>query len=93
MAVEMKRRTFLKASLPVLCGGWLIPGRVLGETYPGKAFRAPEAPDALREIFGTADMAASDKIDIEAPLVAIDAGMVPVRVRSRLDSRSCMMSV
>ena len=82
----MKRRTLLKACLQVACGGLLIPGPVLGETYPGKAFRAPEAPDALREIFGTVDMAVSDKIEIEAPLVALDSGMVPIRVRSQLDN-------
>lgn len=83
----MKRRTLLKAALfQAVAAGLLIPGRVLGETYPAKAFRAKELPEALNEIFGTADIADSDKIEIEAPLVATDGGMVPVRVSSGLDN-------
>ena len=83
----MKRRTLLKAALlNVAAVGLLIPERVLAEAYPGKAFRAKEVADALNEVYGTADIASSDKIEIEAPLVAIDGGMVPVRVSSGLDN-------
>ena len=82
----MKRRTLLKASLlPLALGGMLSPGKAFS-AYPGKAFRARETAEALREAFGTADIAQSGKIEIEAPLVARDAGMVPVRVRSGFDN-------
>ena len=81
----MQRRTLLKAVLfQVTAASLLAPGRVLGDTYPGKAFRAKEVPDALREIFGTTDIAPSNEIEIEAPLVALDGGMVPIRIRSGL---------
>lgn len=61
--------------------GMIIPGTALAE-YPTKAFLAKEIPEALREAFGSADIGPSDKIEIEAPHIASDANMVPVRIRS-----------
>ena len=77
----MKRRTLLKAGLGAGIGGILLPGTALAQ-YPKKAFLAKETPEALREVFGTADIGEGDKIEIEAPHIAIDADMVPVRIRS-----------
>jgi sulfur-oxidizing protein SoxY len=77
----MKRRILLKAGLQVALTGIIIPGAALAE-YPTKAFLARETPEALREAFGTADIGATDKIEIEAPHIASDANMVPVRIRS-----------
>jgi sulfur-oxidizing protein SoxY len=59
----------------------LIPGAAIG-AYPTDAFLAKEVADALREVFGTADIGEGDRIEIEAPHIANDAGLVPVRVRS-----------
>ena len=87
MAINVRRRTFLKAAVTqAVVSGMLVPGRVLADAYPGKAFRAKAVPDALNEVFGTTDIASSDRIEIEAPLVAIDGGMVPVRVSSGLEN-------
>ncbi len=61
--------------------GMIIPGAALAE-YPTKAFLARETPEALRAAFGSADIGATDKIEIEAPDIASDANMVPVRIRS-----------
>lgn len=61
--------------------GTLLPRAALAQ-YPTSAFLAKETPEALREIFGTADIGDSDKIEIEAPHIASDANMVPVRIRS-----------
>ena len=77
----MKRRTLLKAGMSVGLGGMLLPGTAQAE-YPTRAFLAKETPEALREIFGTADIGDSDQIEIDVPLVANDANMVPVRIRS-----------
>lgn len=77
----MKRRTLLKAGLGAGLGSILFPGAVLAQ-YPKEAFLAKEIPQALREVFGTADIGESDKIEIEAPHIAIDANMVPIRIRS-----------
>ena len=80
----MKRRTLLKAGLGAGIGGILLPGAALAQ-YPTKAFLAKEAPEALREVFGTADIGESDQIEIEAPHIAVDANLVPVRIRSGYD--------
>ena len=77
----MRRRTLLRAGLPAGLAGALLPAAAWAE-YPTKAFLAKEAPEALREVFGTADIGDSDKIEIEAPHIASDASMVPVRIRS-----------
>ena len=77
----MKRRTLLKAGVQVAVAGIIFPGAAIAE-YPTKAFLAKETPEALREILGSADIGESDKIEIEAPHIASDPNMVPVRVRS-----------
>ena len=81
----MKRRTLLKAGIGAGFGGILLPGVALAQ-YPKNAFLAKETPEALREIFGTADIGDGDRIEIEAPPIAIDAKMVPVRIRSGYDN-------
>lgn len=81
----MKRRTLLKAGLQAGLTGLLFPlGARAG--YPTRAFLAREVPEALREVFGSADIGPGDGIEIEAPHIANDARMVPVRVRSTYDN-------
>ncbi len=77
----MKRRTLLKAGVQAALAGIVFPGAAIAG-YPTKAFLAKETPEALREVLGSADIGESDKIEIEAPHIASDANMVPVRVRS-----------
>ncbi len=80
----MNRRIFLKAvALSISSIGLLKPGVVLGQ-YPVAAFKAKEASESLREAFGTSDIAASEQIQIDLPLVARNAHMLPVRVRTSL---------
>lgn len=81
----MKRRTLLKAGLGAGLVGPLMPGLALG-AYPTKAFLAKEIPEALREVFGSADVGESTKIEIEAPHIASDANMIPVRIRSGFEN-------
>ena len=81
----MKRRTLLKASLQLGLCGMVLPQTVLG-AYPTRAFLAREAPDALKEVFGTTDIGESDQILIEVPHIASDANMVPVRVSSGIEN-------
>ena len=77
----MKRRTLLKAGVRAALAGVILPGTALAG-YPTNAFLAKETPEALREVLGSADIGESDKIEIEAPHIASDANMVPVRIRS-----------
>ncbi len=81
----MKRRTLLKASLKLGITGMLFPGVALSD-YPTGAFLAKQIPDALQAAFGTADIGESKQIEIEAPHIASDANMVPVRVKSGFDN-------
>ncbi|MCP4392483.1 MAG: hypothetical protein GY802_29600 [Gammaproteobacteria bacterium] len=77
----MKRRTLLKAGMQLALTGAIVPGAAIAE-YPTRAFLAKEAPEAIREAFGTTDMGETDKIVIEAPHIASDANMVPIRIHS-----------
>lgn len=81
----MKRRTLLKASLQLGVGAVFFPGQAIS-AYPTRAFLAKEVPEALREVFGTADIGESGKIEIEAPHIASDANMIPVRVKSGFEN-------
>ena len=81
----MKRRTLLKASLQLGLAGMILP-RAASGAYPTKAFLAKEIPDVLRTAFGTADIGESDQIEIEAPHIASDANMVPVRIKSGFEN-------
>ena len=76
----MLRRTLLKAGVGT-AGALLVPRVVIG-AYPVDAFLAKEPADALREMVGTTDIAPGDAIQIEAPPIASDPDLVPVRVRS-----------
>ena len=88
----MKRRTLLKAGLHAGLGAILYPVSAIG-SYPAEAFLAREIPDALREAFGTADIGESDKIEIDAPHIASDAGLVPVRIRSGFEKTEAISLV
>ena len=80
----MRRRTLLKAGLlQAGIAGGLTP-RSLFAAYPADAFKAEAIADALRAAFGTADIGDNDLIEIEAPAIASDSNMVPIRVRSKL---------
>ena len=81
----MNRRTLLKAGLQLGVTGMLFPGIAIS-AYPTKAFLAKEIPEALREAFGTTDIGESSKIEIEAPHIASDANMVPVRIKSGFEN-------
>ena len=81
----MERRKLLQAGLQLGLAAVVFPRTVLG-AYPTKAFLSREASDALKEVFGTTDIGESDQIRIEAPLIASDRDMVPVRVSSGLEN-------
>ena len=80
----MHRRTLLKLGLIQAAATGLVFPRPVKAGYPSEAFRAKEASEALRELYGSADIAGSDKIEIEIPAVAAGE-MVPVRISSGFD--------
>jgi sulfur-oxidizing protein SoxY len=88
--MNQSRRTFLKASLAmgsvaVAAGaGLLVPGRVLAATWPDKAFAASSVQDSLTALEGTANVAASTDIKVDAPDIAENGAVVSVGVETNL---------
>ncbi len=81
----MRRRTLLRASLQLGLAGIILP-RSASSAYPTQAFLAEEIPDVLSGAFGTADIGESDRIEIEAPPIASDANLVPVKIKSGFEN-------
>ncbi len=84
------RRTFLKQSLAgavivaAAGAGLLKPGRVLAADWPKNAFAATSIENALRGLYGGAEVANSTAIKIKAPLQAENGAAVPITVLTDL---------
>jgi len=87
---QIRRRTFLKATLAggVLAtaagAGLLRPTQVLATQWPQGAFGAKHIDDALKALYGTADVSESKGISIKAPLQAEDGTHVPLTINSTI---------
>jgi sulfur-oxidizing protein SoxY len=81
----MKRRIFLKGTLATgavgmaVSAGLLTPRSVLA-AWPKAAFEAKDVNSALAGLFGSSDLAGSDKIKIKAPDIAENGAVVPISV-------------
>ena len=82
---SMKRRIFLKGTLATgavgmaVSTGLLTPRSVLA-AWPKAAFDAKDVNTALTGLFGSSDLAGSDKIKIKAPDIAENGAVVPISV-------------
>jgi sulfur-oxidizing protein SoxY len=90
---SMKRRIFLKGSLAtgalgMAVGTGLLTPRVSLAAWSKAAFDAKDIGGALSALYGTADMANSDKINIKAPDIAENGAVVPVTITSSIDGTS-----
>jgi len=90
---SMKRRIFLKGSLATgalgmaVSTGLLTPRASLA-AWSKAAFEAKDVSGAVSSLYGTADMASSDKISIKAPDIAENGAVVPVTVTTSIESTS-----
>ena len=88
LPLNRSRRRLLAASvtgvaaLPV--ASWLL-SRPVHAAWPQAAFGAKTAQDALRELFGDANIEASDRITITLPDVAEDGAVVPLTIQTDLE--------
>ena len=85
----MKRRLFIKGSLAtgalgVAVSTGLFPRATLA-AWSKEAFEAKDVNGALNGLFGSTDLAASDKIKIKAPDIAENGAVVPVSVTTDID--------
>ena len=82
---SMKRRIFLKGSLAtgaigMAASAGLLTPRISLDAWSKEAFEATDVNSALTGLFGSSDLAGSDKIKIKAPDIAENGAVVPVSV-------------
>lgn len=86
----MKRRTFLRGTLnasvaaAAVGAGLLTPRKVLALAWPQTAFHARTVDDALKALFESDRMDASEKVALQAPDIAENGAVVPVTVSTRI---------
>ncbi len=88
--MNMKRRVFLKGSLAsgmvaVAVGAGLISPRQVLAAWPKGAFEAKSVSDAMNGVVGTDLAPASDAIKLDAPDIAENGAVVPVKVTAEMD--------
>jgi sulfur-oxidizing protein SoxY len=87
----MKRRVFLKGSLAsgmvaVAVGAGLVSPRQVLAAWPKAAFEAKDVNAAMNGIVGTDLAPASDAIKLDAPDIAENGAVVPVKVTASMDN-------
>ena len=88
--MNMKRRVFLKGSLAsgmvaVAVGAGLVSPRQVLAAWPKDAFEAKNVSDAMNGVVGTDLAPASDAIKLDAPDIAENGAVVPVKVTANMD--------
>jgi sulfur-oxidizing protein SoxY len=90
---SMKRRIFLKGTLATGAVGMavstgLLTPRISLAAWSKAAFEAKDVNSAVSSLYGSSDMANSDKISIKAPDIAENGAVVPVTVTTSIDGAS-----
>ena len=88
--MNMKRRVFLKGSLAsgmvaVAVGAGVLSPRQVLAAWPKNAFEAKNVNDAMNGLLNTDLAPASDAIQLEAPDIAENGAVVPVKVTVTMD--------
>ena len=84
------RRTFLKGAVALSVAGLaatagvLHAPSVLAAEYPTDAFGAKKIDDALKALYGSSQVAASDAIKLKTPPVAENGAVVPITIDTKL---------
>jgi len=87
--VNMKRRVFLKGSLAsgmvaVAVGAGLVSPRQVLAAWPKEAFEAKDVNAAMAGTVGTDLAPASDAVKLDAPDIAENGAVVPVKVTAEM---------
>ena len=93
MSTDNKRRVFLKGSLAagtlgVAVGAGLLTPQTVLAAWNADAFKAKTEADALSALLGSGDSEASDAIEINAPEIAENGAVVPIKVSTSLKAES-----
>jgi sulfur-oxidizing protein SoxY len=87
---SLKRRTLLKSALTVGAliitagSGLLRSMRVLAAEWPKDAFEAKTGGDAIKSLYGSADISNEKVIDLDVPFQAENGAVVPITVSTAL---------
>ncbi len=89
--MNMKRRVFLKGSLAsgmvaVAVGAGVLSPRQVLAAWPKDAFEAKNVNDAMNGLLNTDLAPASDAITLEAPDIAENGAVVPVKITASMDN-------
>ena len=89
--MNMKRRVFLKGTMAsgmvaVAVGAGILSPRQVLAAWPKAAFEAKNVNDAMNGLFNTDLAPASDAIKLEAPDIAENGAVVPVKVTATMDN-------
>ncbi len=89
--MNMKRRVFLKGSLAsgmvaVAVGAGVLSPRQVLAAWPKDAFEAKNVNDAMKGLLNTDLAPASDAIKLEAPDIAENGAVVPVKITASMDN-------
>jgi sulfur-oxidizing protein SoxY len=87
--VNMKRRVFLKGTLAssmvaVAVGAGLLSPRQVLAAWPKGAFEAKSVNDAMKGLYGTDLAPASDDIQLDAPDIAENGAVVPIKITATM---------
>ncbi len=87
--MNMKRRVFLKGGLAsgmvaVAVGAGLVSPRQVLAAWPKAAFEAKSVEDALKGAVGTDLSTPSDAIKLDAPDIAENGAVVPVKITANM---------
>jgi sulfur-oxidizing protein SoxY len=93
MSTDLKRRVLLKGSLAagtigVAAGAGLLAPQAVLAAWNADAFKAKTEADAMTAMFGATATEASDAINVNAPEIAENGAVVPIKVDTTLKAES-----
>lgn len=82
--MQLERRHFIKAGVG-LAATLVLPGQLFA-ARPDAAFDSTGSEDAIKALFGTAEVPDSDAVVLSAPDIAENGAVVPIGVTTELDN-------
>jgi sulfur-oxidizing protein SoxY len=83
--MQYTKRALLKGGFALMALA-ALPVRLLAAAWPEKTFSAPEMSAALKGLFGTDVLTASDQITLKVPEIAENGAVVPVSIKTSLQN-------
>lgn len=93
MSTDLKRRVLLKGSLAastlgVAVGAGLLTPQAVLAAWNTDAFAAKTEADAMTAMYGATETESSDAIKLDAPEIAENGAVVPIKIETSLKAES-----